>query len=655
MKQSNLSIACMRSLVIDITNKANSGHPGMAIGSAPILYTLYTRHLNANPKDPSWINRDRFVLSAGHVSSLLYTTLHLSKYDIKMNDLMKFRQLKSITPGHPENHLTPGVDATSGPLGQGIAQAVGLAMGEVMLKNNLDDGKKIIDHYTYCLVGDGCLQEGLSQEAISFAGYQELNRLIVLYDSNKVTLDGGLELSSVEDTKKRFEAAKWNVLEVEDGNDIDAIDKAITKAKASTKKPTLIIVKTLIGQGSAHEGTSKVHGAPLGEADGIKAKQSYGYNYDPFFVPQSVYDDFENSFVARGEKKYNEWLKKFESYKRSHPRSATQLESTMKNDISAYVFKNIPTYNEGSKEATRTTSGNILNLLHETIPNIVGGSADVAGSVKTAIKGGKTFTPNVRDGRNINFGIREFLMASVQNGILLHGGLRTYAGCFLVFSDYLKPAIRMASLSELPAIYLFSHDTIALGEDGSTHQPIEHLAMLRSIPGVEVYRPCDAREVAASYQNALNQNNHPVCIILSRQDLPLISGSNSEDINKGGYVVSKEVGEKPVLTIIATGSEVALAIEAQKELRMNGIDIRVVSMPSVERFMKQDPSYINNVLGLPYEKRFVVEMLSTFGWHKFAPHVMGIDTFGLSAPAEDLVKHYGFTKEELIRRIREVI
>lgn len=655
MKQSDLSVACMRSLVIDITNNANSGHPGMAIGSAPILYTLYTRHLNANPSVPNWINRDRFVLSAGHVSSLLYTTLHLSGYDIKMNDLMKFRKLKSITPGHPENHLTPGVDATSGPLGQGIAQAVGLAMAEVMLKNNLEGGSSIIDHYTYCLVGDGCLQEGISQEAISFAGHNELNRLIVFYDSNNVTLDGALNLSSDEDVKKRFEAAKWNVIEVDEGNNISLIDKAIIKAKASLKKPTLIIVKTIIGQGSINEGTSKVHGAPLGQEDGEKAKKSYNYDYPPFFVPQSVYDDFNNSFILRGTKKYEEWLNKYSQFKRKYPSSAAQLESTINNDISTYVFKNIPHYEDGLKEATRITSGNILNMLHESIPNLVGGSADVAGSTKTGIKNGKTFSKDERSGRNINFGIREFLMASIQNGILLHGGLRTYASCFLVFSDYLKPAIRMAALSKLPAIYLFSHDTIALGEDGSTHQPIEQLAMLRSIPNVEVYRPCDAREVAASYQNALNQNDHPVCIILSRQGLPLLSGSNSEDINKGGYIISKELGNKPALILIATGSEVSLAFEAQKELRMNGIDIRVVSMPSCERFMKQDPSYINKVLCLPYEKRFVVEMLSSFGWHKFAPHVMCIDTFGLSAPASDLLNYYGFTKEELIRRIKEVI
>ena len=655
MKKTKLSIACIRSLVIDITNKAKSGHPGMAIGSAPILYTLYTRHLKADPEHPNWINRDRFVLSAGHVSSLLYTILHLCSYNIKMDDLMRFRQLKSITPGHPEYRLTDGVDATSGPLGQGIAQAVGLALAETSLKRTYAGFEKVIDHYTYCLVGDGCLEEGISQEAISFAGKNKLNKLIVLYDSNKVTLDGTLDLSSTEDTKKRFEACSWNVLEVKDGNDVESIDKAILRAKASREKPTLIIVNTVIGQGSKFEGTCKVHGAPLGEEDGLIAKKSYGYDYSPFFVPQEVYDDFASSFNKRAKASYNEWLRKYNLFKRKYPAEATKFESTEKNDISSFVFKDIPEFDENLKEATRVTSGNILNLLHTTVPNLIGGSADVASSVKTGIKGGVDYSPTSRNGKNINFGIREFAMAAIQNGILLHGGLRSYAGSFLVFSDYLKPAIRIAALSHLPAVYLFSHDTIALGEDGSTHQPIEHLAMLRSIPTVEVYRPCDAREVAASYVNAFSQSDHPICIILSRQNLPLLQGSKNNDIFKGGYIISKELGEKPDLTIIATGSEVSLAIEAQKELRINGLDVRVVSMPCIERFFLQDPTYIKNVLGVSYEKRIVVEMLSSFGLHKLAPHVMGIDTFGLSAPASDLVKYYGFTKEELIRRIREIL
>ncbi len=655
MKLYEKSIATMRSLVIDMTNKANSGHPGMAIGSAPILYTLYTRHLVANPNHPYWINRDRFVLSAGHASSLLYVTLHLAGYEIRMEDLKKFRSLKSITPGHPEYGLTKGVDATSGPLGQGIGQAVGLALAEVFLRNQYPSEYHLVDHYTYCLVGDGCLEEGISQEAISFAGAQKLNRLIVFYDANHVTLDGDLSLSSIDDPKKRFQASGWNVYEVKDGNNVEEIDKAILIAKTSKVKPTLIIVHTTIGQGSINEGTNKVHGAPLGEEDGLRAKTSYGYKENAFYVAPKVYDDFKNSFISRGEAAYKEWENQLNIFKRNNSVLATKFEVMMNNDCASFVFNSIPSYPDGFSEATRITSGKILELLYNSIPTLIGGSADVASSVKTKVKGYEDFSFEHRNGRNINFGIREFAMAAIQNGMLLHGGLRSFVGCFLVFSDYLKPAIRMAAMSHLPAVYLFSHDSIALGEDGATHQPIEQLAMLRSIPNVEVYRPCDAREVAMSYQNAFKQNEFPVCIILSRQNLPLIGGSDSSDITKGGYIISKEIGEEPDLTLIATGSEVALAIDAQKELRNIGIDIRVVSMPCVERFFKQDPTYISQTLGNSYEKRMVIEMLSSFGWHKIAPHVMSLDTFGLSAPMKDLVKYFNFTKEEVIKRIKEII
>ncbi len=655
MKKAKLSIACIRSLVIDITNRANSGHPGMAIGSAPILYTLYTRHMNADPMHPNWINRDRFVLSAGHASALLYTILHLCNYNIKMDDLMHFRNIKSKTPGHPEYGVTEGIDATSGPLGQGIAQAVGLALAEANLNHQYHMGEKIINHYTYCLVGDGCLEEGVSQEAISFAGMQKLNRLIVLYDSNKVTLDGALDTSSIDDTKKRFEACSWNVLSVDDGNDIEKIDLAIIKAKASIDKPTLIIVNTIIGQGSKFEGTNKVHGSPLGEEDGNIAKKSYGYNFESFFIPKEVYDDFEETFVKRSKSVYASWLSTYNLFKRTYKDEASKFESLEKNDVSTYVFKEIPYFEDGFKEATRITSGRIIELLHNSIKTLIGGSADVASSTKTKVKDELDFSPSARQGRNINFGIREFAMACIQNGILLHGGLRTYAGCFLVFSDYLKPAIRIAALSHLPAVYVFTHDSIALGEDGATHQPIEHLAMLRSIPNVEVYRPCDAREVAASYHDAYMQNDHPVCIILSRQTLPLLSGSDNEDIFKGGYIISKELGRTPMMTLIATGSEVSLAIEVQKELRQKGIDLRVVSMLSMEKFLKQDPLYVKEVLGVPYEKRIALEMLSSFGWHKFAPHVISVDTFGLSGNIKDLLSYYGFTVEDITKKILEII
>lgn len=651
----NLSIATMRALVIDMTNKANSGHPGMAIGSAPILYTLYTRHLKADPSHPDWINRDRFVLSAGHASSLLYATLHLAGYEIHMDDLKKFRTLNSITPGHPEYGLTKGVDATSGPLGQGIAQAVGLSLAEAFLKTQYPKEYNLIDHYTYCLVGDGCLEEGISQEAIAFAGVQHLNRLIVFYDANKVTLDGELSLSSIEDTRKRFEANGWNVIEVKDGNDVEEIDKAILVAKTSKMRPSLIMVHTIIGQGSINEGTNKVHGSPLGIEDGLRAKESYGYKEKEFVVSSKVYDDFKNSFIKRGEQAYKDWENRYNQFKRNYSALSTNFEVMMHNDCASLVFDKIPMYQDDFKEATRVSSGKILELLYNRIPCLIGGSADVAASLRTKVKGSIDFSYEHREGRNINYGVREFAMASIQNGILLHGGLRSYIGCFLVFSDYLKPAIRMASMSHLPAVYLFSHDSIALGEDGATHQPIEQLAMLRSIPNIEVYRPCDAREVAMSYQNAFKQNEFPVCIILSRQNLPLIGGSDSKDIYKGGYIISKEIGSEPDVTLIATGSEVQLAIEAQKDLRSLGIDVRVVSMPSVERFFKQDPTYISSTLGVNYEKRMVIEMLSSFGWHKIAPHVMSLDTYGLSAPMKDLLKYFNFTKEEVVKRVKEII
>lgn len=654
MKISQLSIACIRSLCIDMINKAKSGHPGMALGSAPILYTLFTRHLKADPTHPNWINRDRFVMSSGHASSLYYAMLYLAGYDIKIDDLKQFRQLDSITPGHPEVGVTPGVDASSGPLGQGIAQGVGMALAEQALKGIYKRSSTVFDHYTYVLCGDGCLQEGISQEAISFAGHQKLNKLIVFYDSNNVTLDGGLDLSFSENVKMRFEASNWNVIEVNDGNDIDAIDQAIVRAKVSNK-PTLIKVNTIIGFGSKNQGTSKVHGAPLGEEDGLLAKKSYGYEYQPFEVPEEVRKDFENTFIKRGKEAYNVWLERYNQYCVNNPVEAKNIASTLDNACPTSLYQENPIFELGLKEASRQTSKKILNLLHENIPNLIGGSADVAGSVFTTIEGGKYFTPEDRSGRSINYGIRELAMASIQNGILLHGGLRSYVGCFMVFSDYMKPAIRMAALSHLPAIYLLSHDSIAVGEDGPTHQPIEQLAMLRSIPGVEVYRPCDANEVATCYRLVLSQKDHPCCICLTRQALPLLPGTNVKDVEKGGYIVSKEVGEKPRLTIIASGSEVSLAIKAQEKLLVEGVDVRVVSMMSQELFLKQDPVYIKETLGVEYGKRIAVEMLSSFGWHKFAPHVMSIDTFGASAPANDVINKFNFTVDELVRRINEII
>ena len=643
-----LSVATIRSLCIDMVNKANSGHPGMALGSAPILYTLFTRHLVTNPKEPEWINRDRFVLSAGHASDLLYALLHLSGYELSLDDLKNFRQIDSLTPGHPEYKWTKGVDASSGPLGQGIAQAVGMAMAEAALAANYTEGEKLINHYTFALCGDGCLQEGLSQEAISLAGHQKLNKLILIYDANQVTLDGSLDLSFSENVKARFEASEWNVLDVKDGNDVDAIDKAIAEAKKSKDKPTMICVHTIIGYGSAKQGTSKVHGNPLGVEDGRHAKvEVYGFDHEDFFVPEEVRKHFEDTIVARGVAAYNQYQEDFKKYQEKHKAEANRFLALAKLDVSNYLVDELPDFAAGSATSTRVASGKALNAFMLSLPNLIGGSADVAGSVMTKLDGGVDFSPEHREGHNINWGIREFAMACAQNGMLLHGGLRTYVGCFAVFSDYMKPAIRMAALSHLPAIYLFSHDSIAVGEDGPTHQPIEQLAMLRSIPNVRVIRPADERETYAAWKEALKSIEHPTALILSRQNLPLLENSSAEGLARGAYVVSKE-NKKAQLVLVATGSEVSLAIEAQKKLLEKGIDVRVVSMPSWELFEAQDEKYQEEVLLLPREKRVSVEMLSTFGWDKWAKFHMGINEFGASAPAKDVFKKFNFTSDRLV-------
>jgi len=641
-----LSVNAIRATCIDVVNKAKSGHPGMALGSAPILYTLFTKHLVANPKEPMWFNRDRFVLSAGHASSLLYTMLHLSGYEVSLDDLKSFRQLGSLTPGHPEFKHTKGVDATSGPLGQGIAQAVGMAMAERAVAHQYPQGKELCNHYTYVLCGDGCLQEGLSQEAISLAGHHKLNKLILFYDSNAVTLDGGLDLSFSENVKARFKASEWNVLEVKDGNDIDAIDEAISKAKTSKSKPTLIIVHTIIGYGSEKQGTSKVHGNPLGEEDGLKAKKFYGYDYPAFEIPEEVYKHFQETFAKRGEETCKTYYKNLEEYKAKHSGAYKKFEKALNGDVSSY-FKGEPKFDPSNNDSTRVSSGKALNELYNKVPFLMGGSADVAGSVMTKITGGVNFTPKTPKGRNINWGIREFEMAAAQNGMLLHGGLKTYVGAFLVFVDYMKAAVRMAALSKLPGIYLLSHDSLAVGEDGPTHQPIEQLAMLRSIPNVNVVRPCDARETYAAWKIALESKETPTALILSRQNLPLLA-SKYKEVEKGAYIISKE-SKKLDATIIATGSEVSLAIEAQKLLLERGVDVRVVSMPSTYLFDKQPKEYRDQVVGVSKDKVFAVEMLSSFGWYKYADYVMGVDTFGTSAPAKDAIKAYDFTSEHLVK------
>lgn len=646
----NLAIATIRSLCIDMINKAKSGHPGMALGSAPILHTLFTRHIIANPNDDKWINRDRFVLSGGHASSLLYSILHLCGYRISLNDLKSFRQLHSITPGHPEVGVTPGVDASTGPLGQGIAEAIGLAMAETMIKATYTEGKRLVDHYTYCLCGDGCLEEGISQEAINFAGIQQLNKLILIYDANKVTLDGPLSLSSIEDTKSRFISANWNYIEVKDGNDVEAIDKAIIEAKKSKNKPTLIKINTIIGYGAPTAGTCKCHGAPLGIEDGTKTKQNYGFNHDDFFIPEEIKQYYHDTFYLRGVKKYNEYQKDLLKYAKTHKNEYERFINLKDGKLDNYISDVLPEYDMSKPKPTRNASGEALNSFMLKIPNLFGGSADVASSVQTVLKGGQDYSAEHRDGHNINYGIRELAATAIANGLLLHGGIRTYLGSFFVFVDYMKPAIRMAALMKLPMIYLLSHDSIAVGEDGPTHQPIEQLAMLRAIPGLDVLRPCDAKETYASWLHALKSHDRPTAILLSRQALPILEESQPKMVEKGAYIISDET--KPDFIIIATGSEVSLALEV-KRLLAKDIKLKIVSMPSQELFLRQDEEYRKKVLSLEKSKIISLEMLSTFGWGRFADINIGVDNFGLSAKAGDVINYYGFNAENIAKIIKE--
>ncbi len=646
----SLCVASLRSLIIDVINKANSGHPGMALDAAPMMYALYRDHLKADPKHPDWVNRDRLVYSAGHPSALIYSLLHLSGYSLSLEDLMSFRQLHSLTPGHPEVTLTAGIDATAGPLGQGISQAVGMAIAEKAVAAQYKEGSRIMDHYTYCLCGDGCLEEGISQEAISLAGHLKLNKLILLYDENGSTLDGPTSNSLTESVKLRFLAEEWNVLEVDSGNDVDAISKAIGEAKQSPLYPTIIIVHTTIGYGSAKQGDHSTHGAPLGAEDGRHAKEVYGYTYPEWTVPSEVYAHFKDTFAARGEKAYEEYQSALLAYEKEFPEQAKLFSDAFKRDYAPYV-KEIPF--EAKKEATRATSGKLLASYFNQVPFMFGGSADVAASVKTDIKGATDFSPSHPEGRNVNWGIREFGMAGAMNGILLHGGLLPYAGCFLIFSDYLKPAIRMAAMEELPAIYLFSHDSLAVGEDGTTHQPIEQLTMLRTIPGVKVIRPADAYETYLAYKEALSSKKNPTCLILTRQNLPVLPVQVEDGVARGAYFVRKQ--EKEDIEILATGSEVSLALEAADILLEKGISASVVSLPCLENFQSQEPSYKQQILSSPYNKRVSLEMGSTALWGRYAEHNIGVDGFGESGKAEDVLADFGFTPEKVAEKIASMV
>jgi transketolase len=637
----DLAVAAIRSLVIDEINTAKSGHPGMALDIAPALYVLYRNHLVSDPAHPEWINRDRFVLSSGHNSALLYAMIHLAGYGLTIDDLKKFRQLDSLTPGHPEFGHTVGVDATAGPLGQGISQAVGMAMAERAVQASYRGDETIMSHYTYCLCGDGCLEEGLSQEAISLAGLQQLDKLILIYDANGSTLDGPTANSLVENEKMRFEASNWRVLEVADGNDLKALDEALAKARDGLNKPTMIIVHTVIGYGTSLAGNHKCHGSPLGLDEGAKAKAFYHYEYPPFSVPDEVYQQFKDTFAARGAEAYANYQKAYAAYKKAHPGEIIRFEKAFKRDVA----ESLPALPEQfASEASRKTSGRIVAALHETIPFSLGGSADVASSVMTAIPEDPGFSAEHPEAHNVNFGIREFAMAGAQNGMLLHGGLVTYVGCFLIFSDYMKNAIRMSCLEGIPAIYLFSHDSIAVGEDGPTHEPIEQLTALRTIPGLRVIRPADARETYGAWKLALLSKKTPTAIILSRQTLPLLDHSSVDVVGKGAYIAYPN--EKATIQLLATGSEVSLAIDVAKKIAEKGIEAEVVSMPSLELFEAQDEAYKKSVLRLERSHRYSFEMGSGAMWYRYAEHVYSLETFGKSAPEAEVLEAMGFTADK---------
>lgn len=651
MNQSELSIATIRSLGIDMINKANSGHPGMVLGSAPALYSLFTKEYKVFPAHSQWINRDRFVLASGHASSLLYSLLHLSGFQVSMDDLKQFRQWGSCTPGHPEVELTDGVDASSGPLGQGIPMAVGMAMTEAFLatKYNKKD-YPVIDHYTYVLCGDGDMQEGVTYEASSLAGHLSLGKLIVLYDANNVTLDGPLNYSFSEDVKKRYESMNWQVICVQDGNDYEAIAKAIKKAKKEVYKPTLIIVNTIIGFGSRNQGTSKVHGAPLGEEDGQYAKRQYGFEYDNFFVPEEVYDDFKKNVFNRGKRAYNKWNKMMDTYKTEYPDLYQELFQNINDEYSFDETAFIKEYQDGISEATRVTSEKLINAIAAQNPTFLSGTADLASSTKTIIKNAERFSCENYGGRNLFFGIREFAMVAIMNGMTLHKGIKVAAGGFMVFSDYFKAALRMACLMKLPIILPLSHDSIAVGEDGPTHQPVEQLAMLRSMPNIQVIRAADAYEMCGAWKKAVETNDCPTALILTRQNVTNFTHATYEDVCHGAYVVSQEKDNLDGI-IIATGSEVELAMQAQKALLEQGKDVRVVSMPSMELFDQQDDSYKEKVLPKHIRKRLAVEMACDFGWHKYVGldgKVISVNQFGASAPANIVIQKYGFTVENIV-------
>lgn len=652
----------IRTLSIDMIEKAKSGHPGMPMGAAPMAYSLFANHLKFNPNNPNWFNRDRFVLSAGHGSALLYSLLHLFGYQVTLDDLKSFRQHKSRTPGHPEFGWTPGVDATSGPLGQGIAMAAGMALAESHLaaQYNKPDNQ-IVDHYTFAICGDGDLMEGVSAEAASLAGHLSLAKLIVLYDSNDICLDGDLDITFSESVAQRFTSYNWQVLTVADGNNLSEINAAIEKAKKSAK-PTLIEVKTTIGYGAPTKSNSSAcHGSPLGKEEALAAKQFYQCeDVEPFFIPEDVQQHLKK-YSKLGDQANTQWNQQYEKYCQSYPDEGKQLGRVIAGHLPSNWQKNLPEFNDVKPIATRSASGKMINAIADVLPEFFGGSADLGCSNKTFIDASGAYSKNSPADKNIWFGVREFAMGGMVNGMALHRGLRLFGATFFVFSDYLRSAIRMAALMNLPVTYVFTHDSIAVGEDGPTHEPIEHLASLRAMPNLTVIRPADAKETRAAWEIAIDNESGPIALVLSRQDLPILANPQqevTEGVKKGGYIVSPAINETPDLILIATGSEVSLAIEAQNQLREKNIDASVVSLSSWEIFAKTTKSYQETIFPSSVKARLAIEAGCSFGWSQFLGEngdMIAIDHFGDSAPAKDLFKAYGFTVENIIHHAQRLL
>ena len=653
----NMSVNAIRVLAADAVQKANSGHPGLPLGSAAMAYELWANHMNHNPADPKWFNRDRFILSGGHGSTLLYSLLHLFGYGLTKEDLAQFRQWGSLTPGHPEYGHTVGVEATTGPLGAGMGMAVGMAVAEAHLAAVFNkENYPVVDHYTYVLGGDGCMMEGISSEAFSLAGTLGLSKLIVLYDSNKISIEGGTDIAFTEDVKKRFEAFGFQTLVVEDGNNIEEIGKAIEEAKADKTRPTMITVKTKIGYGCpAKEGKASAHGEPLG-ADNVTAlKENLGWpSQEPFYVPDEVYANYKEK-AKKGAEAEAAWNKLFAEYCEAYPEMKKLWDEYFDENAADKVLndENFWSY-EDKPQATRNLSGVQINKLKNMLPNLMGGSADLAPSTKTYMSDMGDFSKDNYAGRNMHFGVRELAMTAIGNGMMLHGGLHAFVSTFFVFSDYVKPMARLSAIMGVPLTFVLTHDSIGVGEDGPTHEPIEQLAMLRALPNFTVYRPCDATETAAAWAYAVTSKKTPTALVLTRQNLPQMAGSSKEAL-KGAYVIADSAKNVPDAILIASGSEVSLAVDAKAELIKDGIDVRVVSMPSMDVFEQQSAEYKESVLPKSVRKRVAIEALSDFGWGRY----VGLDgayvtmhSFGASAPAATLFKEFGFTVENVVRTVK---